>query len=331
MLTRVRSGNKGSIEALRDDLMQRWCNQLKEKQEVQTMLRQIKYFQSVVKNNSFSEAAEECHISQSAISQQIQTLERELGFTLLLRKNRKFELTPAGEHLYQKSLILVADYERICRESLRIAHHDESALRIGFLRGYVGTELHLAIEQFNAKYPDVTIHIEQGNHEELYYLLRTEQADMVFNDQRRAFSDEYVNLILTTVNSYIEISSRSPLANINRITPQDLKNTPCILISSQEQQDTERDYYHDVVGFQGEFLFADNLEEARLLVISGKGFLPIEGRGKAGNFGTQITRLPIYRGEKQITRNYCAFWKTDNSGYYVEEFAEILKASFHDN
>ena len=47
------------------------------------MLRQIKYFQSVVHNNSFSEAAEECHISQSAISQQIKSLESELGVHLL--------------------------------------------------------------------------------------------------------------------------------------------------------------------------------------------------------------------------------------------------------
>ena len=44
------------------------------------MIRQIRYFQSIVHNNSFLEAAQECHISQSAISQQIQALERELGF-----------------------------------------------------------------------------------------------------------------------------------------------------------------------------------------------------------------------------------------------------------
>ena len=49
------------------------------------MLRQIQYFQAVVRNNSFSRAAEECHISQSAISQQVQALERELGFLLLER------------------------------------------------------------------------------------------------------------------------------------------------------------------------------------------------------------------------------------------------------
>ena len=47
------------------------------------MLKQLKYFQSVVRLKSFSEAAEENYISQSAISQQVQTLERELGFSLL--------------------------------------------------------------------------------------------------------------------------------------------------------------------------------------------------------------------------------------------------------
>ena len=60
------------------------------------MLRQIQYFQAVVRCHSFSEAAEECHISQSAISQQVKALENELGFALLERKNRSFTLTPAG-------------------------------------------------------------------------------------------------------------------------------------------------------------------------------------------------------------------------------------------
>ena len=137
------------------------------------MIRQIRYFQSVVRNNSFSEAAEECHISQSAISQQIQALERELGFYLLERKNRKFTLTPAGEYFYKKSLVLVADYERICREAGRLAKDNESTLVIGYLRCYSGQEFHLALEEFSSKYPDVLVKIEYGNHEELYELLRT--------------------------------------------------------------------------------------------------------------------------------------------------------------
>ncbi len=292
------------------------------------MLRQIKYFQSVVRNNSFSIAAQECHISQSAISQQIQALENELGFQLLERKNRKFTLTPAGEYFYKKSLILVADYERICLESTKIARGCEAVLKVGCLRGYSSGELQNALQEFSIKHPDVELEIKQGNHEELYYLLRTEAADLVLNDQRRAFSDEYVNLILTTVNSYIEISTQSPIAKLPSVTLQDLKNTPCILVASQSQQEIEKEYYHDIVGFQGEFLFAENLEEARLMIISGKGFMPVEGVGVPQGFGTSICRLPLCRGEEQIKRNYCAFWKKDNSGYYIEEFAEILKNQY---
>ena len=292
------------------------------------MIRQIRYYQAVVRNNSFSEAAEECHISQSAISQQIQTLERELGFDLLERKNRKFTLTPAGEYFYKKSLVLIADYERMCQEAAKLSNDEKASLKIGYLRCYSGQEFHLALGEFSAKYPDVLVKIEYGNHEELYELLRTGEVDLVLNDQRRAFSEEYVNLILTVGNEYIEISNRNPIAALPSITPQELKNVPCILVASKEQRETEQEYYQGVVGFQGDFLYAENLEEARLMVIGGQGFMPVEGAKRAEKIDSSISRIPLYRGDSQIRRNYCAFWKKENSGYYVEEFADILKRKF---
>ena len=121
------------------------------------MLRQLKYFQSVVRLNSFSEAAEENFISQSAISQQIQSLERELGFKLIERKNRSFTLTPAGDYFYRKSLVLTADYERMCSEASRIAKGDKAELRVGYLRSYSGMEFQRAVEQFAEKYSDVAV------------------------------------------------------------------------------------------------------------------------------------------------------------------------------
>ena len=292
------------------------------------MLKQLKYFQSVVRLGSFSEAAEENFISQSAISQQVQALERELGFPLLERRNRSFTLTPAGEYFYPKSLILTADYERICSEAAKIAHGDQASLKIGYLRCYTGGEFHRALELFSEKHPDVDVSVAYGNHEELYAMLRSEEVDLVLNDQRRAFSDEYVNLLLTTCESYVEVSARSPLAQMERISPPELKNIPCILVASETQRGAEQEYYHDVVGFHGEFLYAENLEEARLMVIGRKGFLPVEGTGQSAPAGTSIVRLSLVRGGEPILRNYCAFWKKDNSGCYVEEFAQLLKEQF---
>lgn len=292
------------------------------------MLKQLRYFQSVVRLGSFSAAAEENFISQSAISQQVQAPERELGFALLERKNRSFTLTSAGEYFYRKSLILTADYERMCAEAAKIAKGDQAALRIGYLRCYTGAEFQRAVALFSEKHPDVEVSVLYGNHEELYGLLRSGEADLVLNDQRRAFSDEYVNLILTTCRSYVEVSSHSLLTRMDRISPPELKNIPCILVTSETQRETEQEYYRDVVGFPGEFLYAQNLEEARLMVIARKGVLPVEGTGRASSTAPSIARIPLVRDGAPILRNYCAFWKKNNPNPYTEEFAALLKAQF---
>ena len=290
------------------------------------MLNQVRYFQAVIRCGSFTEAAEECHISQSAISQQIKALEQELGVELLVRANRKFELTPAGEHFYKKSLILMADYDRLVQDTVRISRKDHPELRIGYLKNYAGGAIQMAVAHFSEKYPDVAVSILRGSHEDLYDALRTEKADLVMSDQRRAFSDEYVNLSLIYENCAVEIASRNPISALERVSPEDLKNTPCILIASGKQQKTEQEYYTDIFGFHGDFLFADNMDEARLMVVQNNGFMPIDSSPEFT--GNATVRIPLYRKDRPITRHYCAFWKTDNSGYYIEAFAEILKAVF---
>lgn len=292
------------------------------------MIKQIRYFQAVVRHDSFTEAAAECFISQSAISQQIQALEHELGVKLLARKNRRFSLTPAGEYFYQKSLVLTGDYDRICRETIRIAAGENARLSIGYLKCYGGHEFRHAVAEFSGRYPEVSVHMINGNHEDLYEALINGGVDLVLSDQRRAFSDEYVNLILTARDCCVEIAARNPLAALECVETDELKNIPCILVASPSQQENERSYYQDIVGIRSEFLFAENLEEARLWVIGGKGFMPIEGGGEEPGFAPNLRRVLLTRRGKTIKRNYCAFWHTDNSGYYVEEFADILKSCF---
>lgn len=77
------------------------------------LLRQIKYFVTVVDTGSFTEAAEECFISQSAISQQILSLEKELGVQLLVRSTRRFTLTEPGKYLYSHGKKLLGETEKL--------------------------------------------------------------------------------------------------------------------------------------------------------------------------------------------------------------------------
>ena len=79
------------------------------------LLRQMKYFSAVVDCNSFTEAAAQCYISQSAISQQIQALEREVGVELIRRGNRRFTLTPAGQHFYTHCKAILEQTDELAR------------------------------------------------------------------------------------------------------------------------------------------------------------------------------------------------------------------------
>lgn len=152
------------------------------------MLKQLKYFQSVVRLGSFSAAAEENFISQSAISQQVQSLERELGFALLVRKNCSFSLMPAGEYFYRKSLLLTADCDRMCAEAAKIAKGEAANLKIGYLRTYAGREFHRALAAFSARYPDVSVSIAYGSHGELCDMLSEDRVEITLNDQRCLFA-----------------------------------------------------------------------------------------------------------------------------------------------
>lgn len=292
------------------------------------MIKQMKYFQAVVRCQNFTEAAEECYISQSAISQQIQSLERELGVELLKRGKRKFSLTPAGEFFYKKSLVLVNDFDRICAETVRIAKGVEHELTIGYLKYYRGMELQRAIAEFRAEYPEVALEIINGTHEELYESLRTGKADLVMSDLRRTPSDQYVNYYLTKGYFYAEIAAQNPLVRLASITMEDLKNTPCIIISPKEEALHEEGFYREYMGVKSDFLFADSLEEAHLMVVSGKGFLPIEFKQAPVSKDAVVRHVPILWKNKQLYREYYAFWRADAVKIYMEKFATLLRKHF---
>lgn len=289
------------------------------------LLRQMKYLVSVIECNSFTEAAEQCYISQSAISQQIQALEKELGVELIHRQNRRFTLTPAGEYFYQQSRILLDEADDIRRETIRIDQAEASKLRIGYLKNYSGQELHETVAEFSRLYPEISIDIVNGTHEELYDLIRFGGADIIISDQRRAFSTDYENSILLECECFAEISGNNHLSSKEQLTLEDLKRIPCILITPPEQCETEKGYYQDTLGFSGNFLFTENLEEGRLMVLGNRGFLPIENIGTLPPVVSTIKRIPLYRGESPIKRKICAFWQKKNTNYYIEEFASTLQ------
>lgn len=113
------------------------------------LLRQMQYFVSVVECNSFTEAAERCFVSQSAISQQIKALESELSISLILRKNRGFSITEAGKYFYGRSLEILNEVEDLKKKTALIDQNRKKELRIGYPGSYNGQELYQTIAEFS--------------------------------------------------------------------------------------------------------------------------------------------------------------------------------------
>lgn len=138
----------------------------------------------------------------------------------------------------------------------------------------------------------------------------------------------YNNLILSESSIAIEISARNPLSKLKQIEIDDLKNTPCILVANEKAQEEEWQYYEKIVGLKGDYIFVNSVQEARLKIVTGHGYMPVDVIGEQVRFDTTVSRIPLVRKSEPIQKVYCAFWKKDNSGYYIEEFSDILKNNF---
>lgn len=114
-------------------------------------LRQFELFSVLAEERHFGRAAVRLHVSQPALSYQVQRLEEELGLSLLERTTRKVELTAAGEALRDGVRLLLDDTEALAERVRKIARGDIGIVRIGCvasaLQGFVPPVVRAARER----------------------------------------------------------------------------------------------------------------------------------------------------------------------------------------
>ncbi|WP_249998433.1 LysR family transcriptional regulator [Actinoplanes sp. M2I2] len=120
-------------------------------------LRQLRYFVTLAEELHFGRAAAREHIVQSALSQQVQRLERTLGVPLVSRNTRRVELTPAGVRFLAEARQILAHVERAAAAAQGAADTGP-VLRIGVLdEGYAAVRP--VLQDVVAHHPDVEVHV----------------------------------------------------------------------------------------------------------------------------------------------------------------------------
>lgn len=289
---------------------------------------QIRYFLAVVEEHNFTRAAVKCHISQSAISQQIKELENSLGVQLIDRHGRSFSLTAAGHYFYQHSQQIIADLDHLVESTREIASQKAPAkiLRIGYFTDLGTKELLNAVAEFSASHPNISIQLTSGDHEKLFHLLQDGKIDLNFADQRRALSPSYHNLLLTK-SKLLVVLPKQRFTDKKSITTADLASLPCILVTNQSTE-AEKDYAGSVLGIKSRFTIANSFEDGQLKVAAGQGFIVIN-KLRAGAVNTKICQaLPLYDDQTPLSQQYYAFWAKSQAKRSVPEFAQILQQQF---
>lgn len=290
--------------------------------------RQLSYFCAVVREGSFTRAAVACHVSQSALSQQVKALESGLGVALLERHGRSFEPTAAGELLAGKGEAILAQLADLEAEAIDVGSGRPRRLVVGYLNRYEGWEVAGAVAAFARRHPGCEVVAESGTHDQLYRAMVDGHIDVSFNDRRRALSDEWENRHLVDGYRYAEVSEASPVAWAESVTCPQLSGLHCILVCPPEQRGVEEGWWRDIMGFRGGFLYAQSADEGRMMVAGNRGWMPVESRERSGRSGTVIRRIPLHDGAGHSKSEYYAFWPKTHTNHLVEEFAAILEGLF---
>ncbi|GAA0797329.1 LysR family transcriptional regulator [Faecalicatena orotica] len=140
---------------------------------------QLKYFIAVVEENTFFDAAETLHISQSSLSKQIMKLEKELDITLLDRSRRSCSLTEAGQFFYQEALQLTKQYRQTLFGLKCFRENRDSELRIGTLPILSHYRLIPLIKKYSEIHRQIHLEIDEVEEVELINGFNAGKYDLI--------------------------------------------------------------------------------------------------------------------------------------------------------
>jgi DNA-binding transcriptional LysR family regulator len=141
-------------------------------------LRHMRTFAAVAERGNFTRAADDLHIAQQAVSQQIKALERALGVTLLRRSSRRVELTAEGAVFLADCRRVLAAADRAARRTRAAARGEAGTLRLAYTLTTVWDTIPKLLTRLAATHPQVKIESREVLGADIPELLLAERYDL---------------------------------------------------------------------------------------------------------------------------------------------------------
>jgi len=128
----------------------------------------FKVFRDLVESRSFSKAASLNFITQSAVSQQIRTMEERFHVPLIERSNKQFGLTREGQMLYEASKQIVFQFDSLQHQLSEVRNIVSGTIRLSTVYSIGLHELPPYLKKFLKEFPSVNVHVEYRRSNQVY-------------------------------------------------------------------------------------------------------------------------------------------------------------------
>lgn len=288
-------------------------------------LHQLRYVAAVARTGNFSRAAEQCHVSQPSLSQQIQKLEDELGERLFDRTKREAKLTSHGESFLHRAIRILEEVDAAKREAADARELLRGTLAVGVLPTIAPYLLPAVMTAFAGKYPGVEIVVQEDTTARLLKLALACEIDFALASEpigdarfevRELFSEELL----------VAIPPGHPLGRKKKLRAADLEGEKFIVmkeghcLGDQVLNFCHRRDLRPTVSFR-----SAQLETIQSLVCAGMGLSLIPATAAKSGRGNQ----PEFRSLQppKPERKIVAAWpKQRLPGRAANEFLQLISA-----
>lgn len=191
---------------------------------------QLIYVLEIAKCGNITKAAENLHLSQPSLSNQIIQLEKELGIPLFERSRKRVYLTEAGEIFAREAASIIRDFTSLKQLMEEYAQQKKGCIRIGALSIMCSLKIPEFVSDFSRQHPDIELSILESGSAALLHALKEKKIDVAFviMEQSPSLSEQQTALKLFDSNIMVAVPYEWKKDTSSVFTLEDLSEFPLI-------------------------------------------------------------------------------------------------------
>ena len=291
-------------------------------------INQLRYFVAVAEQRSFTKAANQYYLSQTAVTQQVRALEETLGVQLLDRNSRPVSLTPAGAVFLTEAKAILERMNSAISRARDASTGLVGSVRIGYTKGYERSDLSNKLRAFHRDYPNILLTCFRCDTDMLAAGLLNGEYDIIFTwDSTNIRQDIQVELrLVERARLVVALYGSHPFARRTALHRSELKNETILFMTPSSTGSSFGDDHfmqlYQQAGYLPNILLRSNDVESILMMVAaeeGISILPAYCTDKLTNADNLIF-VPLLGDEE--TEDILAVWRKDDPSQALRHFLE---------